>query len=45
MQGKKTVRKLKKAENVSSEHIADVTGYGGINFLNAYDGAYEEELR
>ena len=45
MQEKKTVRKLKKAKNVSSEHIADVTGYGGINFLNAYDGAYEEELR
>ena len=42
---KTTVRKLKKAKIVSSEHIANVTGQRGINFLNDYDEAYEEELR
>ena len=31
---KTTVRKLKKAEVVSSEHITNVTGLRGINFLN-----------
>ena len=31
---KTTVRKLKKAKIVSSEHIANVTGHRGINFLN-----------
>ena len=40
-----TVRKLKKAKIVSSEHIANVTGHKGINFLNDYDGADKEELR
>ena len=30
---------------VSSEHIANVTGHRGINFLNDYDEADEEELR
>ena len=43
---KKTVRKLRKAKIVSSEHIVNVTGHGGINFLNdEYDEADEEELR
>ena len=42
---KTTVRKLKKAKIVSSEHIVIVTGYRGINFLNDYDEADEEELR
>ena len=42
---KTTVRKLKKAKIVSSEHIANVTGHRGINFLNDYDEADEEELR
>ena len=37
--------KLKKAKIVSSEHIVSVTGHRGINFLNDYDEAYEEELR
>ena len=41
---KTTVRKLKKAKIVSSEHIANVTGHRGINFLNDYDEADEEEL-
>ena len=36
--------KLKKAKIVSSEHIVNVTGHKGINFLNDYDEAYEEEL-
>ena len=30
---------------VSSEHITNVTGHRGINFLNDYDEADEEELR
>ena len=43
---KATVRKLKKAKIiVSSEHIANVTGHRGRNFLNDYDEADEEELR
>ena len=42
---KTTVRKLKKAKIVSSEYIANVTGHRGINFLNDYDEADEEELR
>ena len=42
---KTTVRKLKKAKIVSSEHITNVTGHRGINFLNDYDEADEEELR
>ena len=42
---KTTVRKLQKAKIVSSEHIANVTGHKGINFLNVYDEAEEEELR
>ena len=42
---KKTVRKLRKAKIVSSEHIVNVTGHRGINFLNNYDEADEEELR
>ena len=42
---KTTARKLKKAKIVSSEHIANVTGHRGINFLNDYDEADEEELR
>ena len=33
------------AEIVSSEHIANATGHRGINFLNDYDEADEEELR
>ena len=36
---KTTVRKLKKAKIVSSEHIVSVTGYRGINFLNDYERA------
>ena len=40
-----TVSKLKKAKIVGSEHIANVTGHRGINFLNDYDEADEEELR
>ena len=40
-----TVRKLKKAKIVSSEHIDNVTGHRGRNFLNDYDEADEEELR
>ena len=45
---KTTVRKLKKGIAkvvISSEHIANVTGHRGINFLNDYDEADEEELR
>ena len=42
---KTTVRRLKKAKIVSSEHIANVTVHRGINFLNDYDEADEEELR
>ena len=42
---KTTVRKLKKAKIVSSGYIANVTGHTGINFLNDYDKADEEELR
>ena len=42
---KTTVRKLKKAKIVSSEDIVNVTGHRGINFLNDYDEANEEELR
>ena len=34
---KTTVSKLKKAEIVSSELIAKVSGHRGINFLNDYD--------
>ena len=43
--GKTTVRKLKKAKIVSSEHITNVTGHSGINVLNDYDEADKEELR
>ena len=39
------VRELKKVKIVSSEHIVNVTGHRGINFLNDYDEADEEELR
>ena len=42
---KTTVRKLKKAKIVSSEHIVNVTGHRGINFLNDYDEADEEKRR
>ena len=41
---RKTTVKLKKAKIVSSEHIVSVTGQRGINFLNDYDEADEEEL-
>ena len=41
---KTTVRKLKKAKTVSSDHIANVTGHKGINFSKDYDEADEEEL-
>ena len=41
---KTIVTKLKKAKIVISEHIANVTGHRGINFLNDYDEADEEEL-
>ena len=34
-----------KAKIVSSEHITNVTGHGGTNFLNDHDEADEEELR
>ena len=36
---------MKKAKIVSSEHIANVTGRRGVNILNDYDEADEEELR
>ena len=42
---KTTVSKLKEAKIVSSEHIVSVTGHRGINFLNDFDEADEEELR
>ena len=42
---KTTFSRLKKAKIVSSEYIANVTGHRGINFLNDYDEADEEELR
>ena len=42
---KTTVSKLKKANIVTSEYIANVTGHKGINFLNDYDEADEEERR
>ena len=42
---KTTVSKLKKAEIVSSELIAKVSGHRGINFLNDYDEVDEEERR
>ena len=37
--------KLKKAKIVSSEHMANVTGHRGINFLNDYAEADEEKRR
>ena len=37
--------KLKEAKIISSGHIASVTGHRGINLLNDYDEADEEELR
>ena len=40
---KATVSELKKANIVSSEYIASVTGHRGTNFLNDYDEADEEE--
>ena len=40
---KTTVSELKKAKIVSSEHIGNVTGHRGINFLNDYDEADEEK--
>ena len=40
---KTTIRKLKKAKIVGSEHIANVTGHRGINFLNNYDEAEKVE--
>ena len=47
---KKTVRKLKKAKIVGSEHIANVTDHRGINFLNdydesSYDGVSEADMQ
>ena len=42
---KATVSELKKANIVSSEYIASVTGHRGTNFLNDYDKADEEERR
>ena len=42
---KTMARKLKKAKIVSSEHIANITGHRGINFLNDYDEADEEGLQ
>ena len=42
---KTTCSQVKKAKIVSSEHILSVTGHRGINFLNDYDEADEEELR
>ena len=42
---KTTVCTLKKAKILSSEYIANVTGHRGINFLNDYDEADEEEGR
>ena len=42
---KTTLRKLKKAKIVSSEHIANVTGHRGINVFNDYDEIDEEKLR
>ena len=35
---------MKKAKIVSSENIANVIGNRGINLLNDYDEADEEEL-
>ena len=40
-----TVSKLKKAKIVTLEYIANVTGHRGINFVNDYDEADEEERR
>ena len=40
---KTTVSKLKKAKIASSEYIANITGHSGINFLNDYNEADEEE--
>ena len=42
---KTTFSQVKKAKIVSSEHILSVTGHRGINLLNDYDEADEEELR
>ena len=39
---KTRVRKLEKAKIVSSEHITNITGNRGINFLNEYDEAKEQ---
>ena len=36
---------MKKAKIVSSEYITNVTVHRGINFLNDYDEAEEEERR
>ena len=40
-----TVSKLKKANIVTLEYIANFTGQRGINFLNDYDESDEEERR
>ena len=40
---KTTVRKLKKAKILSSEHIANITGHKSIHFLNDYNEADEKE--
>ena len=40
---KKKKHKKNKKNIVSSEYIANVTGHGGINFLNDYNEADEEE--
>ena len=42
---KNNSQEAEESKNVSSEHIAYVTGHKGINFLNDYDEADEEELR
>ena len=42
---KTTVSKLKKVKIVNSEYIANITDHRGINFLNDYDEADEEERR
>ena len=42
---KNNSQEAEESKDVSSEHIANVTGHKGINFLNDYDEADEEELR
>ena len=42
---KNNSQEAEESKKKSSEHIVNVIGHRGINFLNDYDEADEEELR